>query len=83
MSPYGSYDEVIDVLSDALEHGPYLLGNTVSAADILWGGALGWTMAVKLVPPRPEFTEYAARIAARPAVMRARAKDEELSAARG
>ena len=83
MSPYGSYDDVIDTLSTALEPGPYLLGSTVSAADILWGAALGWTMAFKLVPPRQEFTDCAARIAARPAVMRARAKDEELAAARG
>ena len=81
MSPYGSYDEVIDVLSGALQPGPYLLGSTVSAADILWGGALAWTMAFKLVPPRPEFTAYAARIAGRPAVARARAKDEALAAA--
>ena len=83
MSPYGSYDEVIDVLSGALKPGPYLLGDTVSAADILWGGALVWTMGFKLVPPRPEFTDYAARIAARPAVMRARATDEKLAAAPG
>ena len=81
MSPYGSYDEVIETLHAALKPGPYLLGSTFSAADILWGSALGWTMAFKLVPPRPEFTEYAARIAGRPAVTRARQKDAELAAA--
>ncbi len=81
MSPYGSYDEVIDVISGALQPGPYLLGSTFSAADILWGSALGWTMAFKLVPPRPEFTDFAERIAARPAVVRARLKDEQLAAA--
>ena len=81
MSPYGSYDEVIDTLSNALRPGPYLLGSTFSAADILWGGALGWTMAFKLVPPRPEFADYVARIAARPAMTRAREKDAALAAA--
>jgi glutathione S-transferase len=35
----------------------------------------------KLIPERPEFTAYAARIAARPAAQRAAAKDKELGAA--
>ena len=80
MSPYASYDEMLETLFAALKPGPYLLGSTFSAADILWGSALGWTMAFKLVPPRPEFSEYAARIAERPAVKRARQKDEDLAA---
>ncbi len=81
MSPYGSFDEVMDLLSAALKPGPYLLGSTITAADILWASALGWTMAFKLVPPRPEFTDYAARIAARPAMQRARERDAVLAAA--
>ena len=81
MSPYGSFDEVMDLLSAALKPGPYLLGSTITAADILWGSALGWTMAFKLVPTRPEFTKYAARIATRPAMQRAREKDAALAAA--
>ena len=81
MSPYGSYEEVIDLLSAALQPGPYLLGSTFSAADILWAGAMGWTMHFKLLPPRPEFIRYAAQIAERPAIKRAREKDEALAAA--
>ncbi len=81
MSPYGSYDEVIDLLSGALTPGPYLLGSTFSAADILWGTALAWTIAFKLVPPRAEFTSYAARIAERPSMIRAQQQDTALAAA--
>jgi len=81
MSPYGDYDAVIETLEAGLAKGPYLLGERLSAADILWGTALGWTMAFKLVPDRPVFAEYARRIAERPAVVRARAKDEALAAA--
>ncbi|MEO9190741.1 MAG: glutathione binding-like protein, partial [Acetobacteraceae bacterium] len=81
MSAYGEYDAVIDTLAGALAKGPYLLGERVSAADILWGTALGWTLAFKLVPERPVFVDYARRISERPAVARARAKDEELAAA--
>lgn len=81
MSPYGDYDTVIDALAAALATGPYLLGERFSAADVLWGAALGWTIGFKLVPERPVFTDYARRIAARPAAQRARAKDAELAAA--
>ena len=81
MSPYGSFDEVMNVVSGAIQPGPYLLGSTLSAADILWGIALSWTMHFKIVPPRPEFVDYAKRIADRPAVRRAMEKDEILAEA--
>ena len=35
----------------------------------------------KLIPERPEFAAYSARIAARPAAQRAEAKDKQLQAA--
>ena len=81
MSPYGSFDEMLDVVSGALQPGPYLLGERFSAADILWASGLGWTMAFKIVPPRPDYVAFTARIADRPAVKRAREKDEALAAA--
>lgn len=81
MSPYGDYDAVIEALTDALTPGPYLLGERLTAADILWGTALTWTLAFKLVPDRPVFTDYARRIGERPAFARARARDEALLAA--
>ena len=81
MSPYGSYDEVIDTLAAGMDPGPWLLGSTLSAADILWGTALGWTMQFKLVPPRPVFVDYAKRVGELPGVQRAQAKDRELAAA--
>jgi glutathione S-transferase len=53
-----------------LRAGPWLLGERFSAADILWGYALGWTTAFKLVPELPEITAYIARLNARPAAQR-------------
>ena len=81
MSPYGAYQEVIDTVIDALQPGPYLLGSTFSAADVLWAGALAWTTQFKLVPQHPAIEAYVARVTGRPAAQRAAAKDTELAAA--
>lgn len=81
MSPYGSYETVLDALSGQLRRGPYMLGDRFTAADVLWGMALSWTIAFKLVPERPEFMDYIARITARPSFAKVKAHDAELAAA--
>jgi len=80
MSPYGDYDTMLKALVDQLEQGPYLLGDTFSAADVLWGTALNWTTMFKLVPELPVIRAYIDRVLARPAMQRAAAKDAELAA---
>lgn len=79
--PYGDYDTMLKTLTDQLEQGPYLLGNTFSAADVLWGTALNWTTMFELVPELPVIRAYVDRVIARPAMQRAAAKDAELVAA--
>ncbi|ALK97272.1 glutathione S-transferase [Massilia sp. WF1] len=81
MSPYGDYDTMLATLARQLRAGPWLLGERFSAADILWGYALAWTTAFKLVPELPELTDYIARLRARPAWRRVTALDAELAAA--
>ena len=81
MSPYGGFDTVMGALSAELAKGPYMLGETFSALDVLWGTALAWTTAFKLVPSSPLIDAYIARVGARPAGARARAKDAMLAAA--
>ena len=83
MLPYGDYDSVIATLNTQLEQGPYLLGDTITATDILWGVALAWTVSFKMVPDTPAIRAYIDRIGERPAVLRARAKEEAILAARG
>jgi len=77
---YGDYDSVIGTLTSQLERGPWLLGERFSAADVLWGGALNWALAFKLVPDLEIFRAYAERVVSRPAIHRAMALDEELAA---
>jgi glutathione S-transferase len=81
MCPYGDYDTMLATLTRQLRAGPWLLGERFSAADILWGYALGWTTGFKLVPELPEIVDYMGRLNARPSVQRVAAADAELAAA--
>lgn len=80
MVPYGSYDLMVDTLNNQLAKGPYLLGEQFTAADLLWGTALQWTIGYKLVPALPAFTDYVARIISRPSVQKIKEDDQKLSA---
>jgi len=79
MSPYSDYDTMLNTLTDQLAKGPYLLGERFSAADVLWGTALSWTVKFGLVPELPVIKAYMERVNTRPAVLRARARDAELA----
>ncbi|MDA3913367.1 glutathione S-transferase family protein [Oleiagrimonas sp.] len=79
-SPYGTWQEVLDTLSQQLETGPWLLGERFTAADVLWGTALNWTVGFDLVPDTPLFRAYIDRVMGRPAMQRATQMDAELAA---
>jgi glutathione S-transferase len=83
MCPYGDYDTMLATLTAQLRAGRYLLGERFSAADVLWGTALGWATMFKLVPELPEVMAYIDRVAARPAARRAAQADALLAAAQG
>jgi glutathione S-transferase len=78
---YGDFDTVIKVLTNAVARGPYILGEQFTAADVVIGSTLRFGMLFKLLPEQPEFTAYTGRMAQRPALQRAEAKDKELAAA--
>ncbi|MGA2551479.1 MAG: glutathione S-transferase [Burkholderiaceae bacterium] len=81
MSPYGDFETTLATVAEQLAKGPYLLGERFSAADVLWGGALTWITAFKLLPEDAAIAGYVERFGARDAVKRARAKDAELAKA--
>jgi glutathione S-transferase len=69
---WGDAQRVFDVLDAALEKGPWILGETFSAADIAIGAGLNFAVRLfKMVPSRPSFDRYIDRCAARPAFQRA------------
>jgi glutathione S-transferase len=82
-SPYADYETMLGALEAQLARGPYLFGDRITAADILWGIALNWTMMFGVVPKKDVFVRYAERIIARPAFQRISAEDVETAARHG
>jgi glutathione S-transferase len=80
MLGYGDFDTAMNVVAQAVEKGPWLMGEQFTAADVVIGSQIRFGTMFKMIPERPEFSAYAARIAARPAAQRAQAKDAELKA---
>lgn len=79
---YGTFGAVVDTLEGALSEGPYVAGESFSAADVYVGSHVGWGMhMLKTIEPRPAFEDYWARVSARPAHVRGVAKDDALVAA--
>lgn len=75
---WNELEAVLDVISDGISKGPYILGQKFTAADVVIGSGLAWGMLFSGIPERPEFTAYTARIAERPASKRHKAKEEEI-----
>lgn len=69
---WGSATQVFDVLDATLKKGPWILGETFSAADIVIGSGLNFAVKVfGMVPTRPSFDRYIDGCKARPAFARA------------
>ena len=81
MSPYRNYDTVIETLVAQLARGDYMLGDTLTAADLLWGIGLRWTTEFGIVPKLPVIMAYIERVSAHPAVIRAGELDAALAVA--
>jgi glutathione S-transferase len=73
----GSYDAVMNALSHAVTRGPYIAGDTFSAADVYVGAHISWGLQFGSLEPRPEFSAYWERLKERPASQRATAIDDE------
>lgn len=80
MMPYGDFDTTVETLAKAVGAGPWFLGDRFTALDVYLGSAIRWTTGFGLLPQRPEFSSYLARLLERPALHRAIAKDAEIQA---
>ncbi|MCG6122705.1 MAG: glutathione S-transferase family protein [Microvirga sp.] len=75
MVGYGSYEDVLDTLEQALAR-DYLAGDGFSAADLYVGSQVIWGLRFGTMEKRPAFERYAARLSARPAAIRANELDD-------
>jgi len=79
MSPYGSYDTVMENMRTQLASGPFVLGEQMTALDILWAMGLRWGMVFGLVPEFEEFKAYTQRFFERPAAVKVLQEDQNLA----
>ena len=70
---FRGHAEVADRLRSALQKGPWLLGDTFSAADLLCHSPYAWLKDA--IPDDPLIRDWVARCQARPAAARTRASD--------
>lgn len=78
--PYGTYEGVVNILSDQLKANPYIAGDRFTAADVLWGTALQWITGFGMLEATPEIKAYLKRVGSRDAVKRAMEKDNAYNA---
>lgn len=78
MSPYGDFDMTVKTLVRQLERGPWLLGESFTALDVLWGTALTWMTGFGLLDPVPSIKAYIDHWNARPSVKKVAEIDAQL-----
>lgn len=83
MQGWADYETMLGVLVDAARKAsPYLLGADFTAADVVIGSQIRWGTQFGLLPADPVLAGYAERLAARPALQRQIALDEQFAAER-
>jgi glutathione S-transferase len=76
MAGWGKPSDVLDTVAAALTPGPWLLGDRFTAADVMMGCGISYMLGFKVLPERPAFVDYAARLEARPARQASKAADQ-------
>jgi glutathione S-transferase len=69
---------MLAAMESAVTGRDFILGDNFSMADVVFGGTLRYMIGFKLMDPRPAFTAYADRLAARPALQRSEARNAAL-----
>jgi glutathione S-transferase len=80
---WGSYDAMLTAMESAIDGRPFILGDTFSMADVIFGGAVRYMVNFKMIEPRPAFVAYAERLSARPALQRADARNAAVAKEHG
>ncbi|HET9988798.1 MAG TPA: glutathione S-transferase family protein [Kofleriaceae bacterium] len=80
---WGEYDAMTNAMESALAGRDFILGETFSMADVIFGGTVRFMLMFKTIEERPSFKAYAERLGQRPALQRADAKNKAVMEAHG
>lgn len=72
---WGEYETMLRTMESALDGRDFILGDTFSIADCIFGGTLRYMLRFKMIEERPVFAAYSERLAQRPALQRADARN--------
>lgn len=70
------FEQGEQLLAGALGEGPYLMGGTMTIADILLAHCLNWAVLAKFPVTEASLVEFVARMSARPAFQRAVSREQ-------
>ena len=72
---WGTYENMLASVEEAIGDGPWLLGERFSMADVIFGGTVRYMLRFNMIEARPSFAAYASRLDERPASIAAAAKN--------
>lgn len=80
---WGTYENMLTSIEEAIGEGPWLLGEKFSMADMIFGSTVRYMLRFKMIEPRESFVAYASRMDARPGSIAAEAKNAAIAKERG
>lgn len=80
---FGTYENVVATLEEALAAGPWLLGERFTMADVILGGTARWMIGFGMLEPGEHIGAYAERLGERPANQRAQEINDGIVKERG
>ncbi|MDP9000726.1 MAG: glutathione S-transferase family protein [Myxococcota bacterium] len=80
---WGSHESMLSAMESAIGNRDFILGDTFSMADVIFGGTVRFMLGFKMLEPRPAFNAYAERLGARPALQRANDRNAAICEERG
>ena len=80
---WGTAEAMLESIEFAIRGRDYLLGDTFSMADVIFGGTVRYMLRFNMLEPRPTISAYVERLAARPTLQRAEARNQAIIQERG
>lgn len=80
---WGDHETMLQTMEHAIGDGPWLLGDTFTMADVIFGATVRFMLSFDMLEARSTFTAYSERLAARPAFQAAEAKNHSIAESHG